>query len=69
MRGQSYCLNNLQWHGWSEDLFVSVCMVLLGVDRVYDFNLTSDGFCFTAPCSDQSKVVLHPFKSEQSWWS
>jgi len=62
LAGQDSCRRTLPWQGWGEDFFMSHCMDMLRVGRVYDFGLLSDKRCFYSPCSDTSKVVYHDYK-------
>uniref|UniRef100_A0A7S0B3C1 Apple domain-containing protein n=1 Tax=Pyrodinium bahamense TaxID=73915 RepID=A0A7S0B3C1_9DINO len=62
LKGQWKCRKSLPWHGWGEDFFMSHCMDMLGVGRLYDFELLSDKRCFYRPCSDTSRVVYHDYK-------
>jgi len=71
LAGQWHCRNTLNWHSWGEDFFMSHCMDMLGVGRLYDFQLLSDKRCFYSPCSDTSKVVYHDYKDANphgSWF-
>lgn len=61
------CQKELHWHGWGEDYFMSHCMDLLQVGRLYDFDLIGDKRCHYAPCSDTSKVVYHDYKNLTDW--
>lgn len=62
LAGQWSCRKQLPWHGWGEDYFISHCMDMLGVGRIYDWTLLSDKRCYFAPCGDTSKVVFHDYK-------
>lgn len=62
LAGKWNCRNKLPWHGWGEDFFMSHCMDMLGVGRIYDFDLLSDKRCVYRPCSDTSRVVYHDYK-------
>jgi len=62
------CRNELQWHGWGEDYFMSHCFDHIQVGRVYDFQLIGDKRCHYAPCSDTSKVVYHDYKTLPLWF-
>jgi len=63
------CRNDLPWHGWGEDFFMSHCMDRLGLQRVYNFKLIGDKRCHFAPCSDTSKVVYHDYKGIKPWFT
>lgn len=60
--GQQKCRETLPWHGWGEDYFMSHCMDMLGVGRIYDFSLLSDKRCIYHPCGDSSRVAFHDYK-------
>jgi len=62
------CEEELDWHGWGEDYFMSHCMDHIGVARVEDFDSFSDNRCNSAPCDDATKVSFHDFKDEGSWF-
>jgi hypothetical protein len=62
------CLNELDWHGWGEDFFMSHCMDMLGVGRVEDYYMLADNRCNGAPCTDTSKVSYHDFKDMGGWF-
>ncbi|CAK0894880.1 unnamed protein product [Prorocentrum cordatum] len=62
------CLEELDWHGWGEDYFMSHCMDHIGVARVEDFDSFSDNRCNSAPCNDATKLSFHDFKDEGSWF-
>lgn len=63
------CEDELDWHGWGEDYYMSHCMDLIGVARVEDFDSFSDKRCNSASCDDATKVSFHDFKDEGSWFS
>lgn len=63
------CRNELPWHGWGEDFFMSHCMDRLGVGQLDDFSLIGDKRCHYAPCSDASKVVYHDYKGKEPWFN
>lgn len=62
------CRNELPWHGWGEDFFMSHCMDRLGVGRLNDFSLIGDKRCHYAPCSDTTKTVYHDYKGKEPWF-
>merc|ERR1712037_471769 len=62
------CMNDLKWHGWGEDYFMSHCMDYIGVGRVEDFWMLADNRCNGAPCGDTSKVSFHDFKDAGAWF-
>jgi hypothetical protein len=70
---KSMCIDGLPWHGWGEDLYMSVCMKdVLGVTGVNDFALVGDHRCVNAPCTDTWRAAFHPFKDVGSYvacWS
>jgi len=71
LTNQQKCRKNLPWHGWGEDFFMSHCMDLLGVGRIYDFDLLADKRCVYRPCTDTSRVVYHDYKDaspDGSWF-
>ncbi|CAK0847882.1 unnamed protein product [Prorocentrum cordatum] len=65
---QQRCRTELEWDGWGEDLFVSQCMVKLGVDHIDMFDMLGDQRCVAAPCTDTTKVAFHDFKDSGSWF-
>jgi len=58
----------MDWKKWGEDLYMQVCLHILGSDAVKDYDLVGDKRCHAAPCSDTTKVSYHPFKDEASYW-
>jgi len=67
LKGQWRCRNNLKWHGWGEDFFMSHCLDYLHVEHINDFSLIGDKRCHYAPCTDPSKVVYHDYKKLSDW--
>jgi hypothetical protein len=65
--GNGLCKTRLQWHGWGEDLFMSQCMKMLGVEGVADLTLVGDERCMRASCYDQWRAAFHPYKDVGSW--
>jgi len=65
--GAARCHNELQWGGWGEDFFMGKCLDLLGVAKVNDFQLISDGVCKQVNCFDATAAAFHPFKSVGAW--
>jgi hypothetical protein len=65
---QHRCRTELEWDGWGEDLFISQCMVMLGVDHIDLFDMLGDKRCVAAPCTDTTKVAFHDFKDSASWF-
>mmetsp|Transcript_44189 Transcript_44189/g.127646 ORF Transcript_44189/g.127646 Transcript_44189/m.127646 type:complete len:408 (+) Transcript_44189:72-1295(+) len=63
------CMKNLPWKRWGEDLFMEQCMKMLKVGIVNGVSFLGDARCHYAPCSDQTKVTFHHFKSVGSWLS
>lgn len=71
LTNQYTCRANLGWHTWGEDYFVSHCMDLLKVGRIYDFELLSDKHCMFRPCWDKTRVAYHGYKDadpQGSWF-
>lgn len=62
LSGSKRCRTSLPWHGWGEDFFMSHCMDMLGIGRLYDFELLSDKRCVYRPCWDKSRVAFHDYK-------
>mmetsp|Transcript_15235 Transcript_15235/g.31983 ORF Transcript_15235/g.31983 Transcript_15235/m.31983 type:complete len:557 (-) Transcript_15235:70-1740(-) len=62
MKGSDRCKKELEWQGWGEDLFMQNCMDLLGVGHAYEFGMLADRHCWTAPCSDTSRVAFGGFR-------
>jgi len=65
---QDRCRSQLEWDGWGEDLFISQCMIMLGVDNIDLFDIVGDKRCVAAPCTDTTKVAFHDFKDSGSWF-
>lgn len=55
------CQANLPEWGWAEDNFMSHCMDMLGVGRVYADNMLSDKRCAYSPCSDGMKAAYYNY--------
>merc|ERR1719464_1129619 len=65
--GAERCKNELQWGGWGEDYFMGKCLDMLGVAKVNDFQIISDGVCKQVNCFDATAAAFHPFKSVGAW--
>merc|ERR1712228_519244 len=50
--GVGSCTGNMPWKKFGEDLFMGKCMEFLGVERINDFKIYSDGVCRGVDCSD-----------------
>jgi len=61
------CKTELQWGSWGEDFFMGKCLDLIGVTKVSDFQIISDGVCKGVNCFDGNAAVFHPFKSTGAW--
>lgn len=65
--GAERCKNELQWDGWGEDYFMGKCLDMLGVTKVNDFQIISDGVCKQVNCFDGNAAAFHPFKQVGAW--
>lgn len=59
---------SLDWNKWGEDLYMQVCLKVLGSAGIPDFDLVGDDRCSPAACSDTDKVAYHPYKDVQRYW-
>lgn len=59
----------MDWSEWGEDLYMQVCMKVLGSIAAEDYDLVGDDRCKAASCSDVSKVAYHPYKDTTSFWT
>lgn len=59
----------MDWSEWGEDLYMQVCMKVLGAIAAEDYDLVGDDRCKGAPCSDVSKVAYHPYKDLATFWT
>lgn len=65
--GVGSCTGNMPWKEWGEDLFLGKCLEFLGVGRINDFNIYSDGVCRGVDCTDPDAAAFHPKKDPDSW--
>lgn len=65
--GVGSCTGNMPWKEWGEDLFMGKCLEFLGVGRINDFNIYSDGVCRGVDCADPDAAAFHPKKDPDSW--
>jgi len=61
------CTGGLPWQEWGEDLFMGKCLEKLGVARINDFHIYSDGVCTGVDCADPDAAAFHPKKDIVSW--
>jgi len=61
------CRNGLPWKIWGEDLFMGKCLEKIGVARLNDFTIYSDGVCRGVDCTDPDAAAFHPKKDIGSW--
>jgi len=87
-----FCAKDIDWASpkatpWGpigEDLFAQMCMDDHGVDKIQNFELTTDGACpsikkkwghakdkkpFSPDCANIRTPVMHPFKTVDQWFS
>jgi len=62
------CIGGLAWQEWGEDLFLNHCFDKLGVARINDFGIYSDGVCRGVDCSNPDAAAFHPKKDVGSWF-
>lgn len=67
-REKSLTCKQMDWQKWGEDLYMQVCMQVLGATPIEDFKLVGDSRCKGAPCSDGALVAYHPYKDVWSYW-
>jgi len=61
------CAASLPWNIWGEDLFMGKCLEKIGVSRLNDFTIYSDGVCRGVDCTDPDAAAFHPKKDIGSW--
>jgi len=61
------CKNGLPWQQWGEDLYMGKCMEKLGVERLNDWQIYSDGVCRGVDGGDPDAAAFHPMKDVDSW--
>lgn len=61
------CKTGLDWAEWGEDLFMGKCLEMIGVERLDDWQIYSDGVCRGVDCGDPVAAAFHPMKDEDSW--
>jgi len=66
--GKESCEKELDWHGWGEDMYMQKCLEKLGVGQIEGYGMVGDNRCHAAPCSDQTKVAFHDFKTIPSYF-
>mmetsp|Transcript_65126 Transcript_65126/g.167660 ORF Transcript_65126/g.167660 Transcript_65126/m.167660 type:complete len:764 (+) Transcript_65126:30-2321(+) len=66
-QGSWKCGQQLPWHAWGEDFYMTHCMDFLGVGRIGDFGVLGDNMCTGANCGNAWTAAFHPFKSESGW--
>jgi len=65
--GSWKCGQQLPWHAWGEDYFMTHCMDMLGVGRILDTETLGDNMCTGANCANGWTASFHPFKDVESW--
>jgi len=66
--GADKCKTDLQWQAWGEDLYMGICLNMLGAGSEFDGNIIGDNVCKGANCADGVTASYHPFKSAESWF-
>jgi len=66
--GSWKCGQQLPWHAWGEDYYMTHCLDFLGVGRIADFGTLGDNVCTGANCKDDYTGSFHPFKDQDSWF-
>jgi len=57
----------MDWHGWGEDYYMQMCMLLLGARGQPDYLLVGDQRCIPAGCEDWTRVAFHDYKDPTAW--
>merc|ERR1719253_1114229 len=65
--GEPQC-KALPWQGWGEDFYMQKCMELMGVMHLQDFTMVADKRCHFAPCTDETKVAFHDWKTVPAYF-
>mmetsp|Transcript_1130 Transcript_1130/g.3466 ORF Transcript_1130/g.3466 Transcript_1130/m.3466 type:complete len:607 (+) Transcript_1130:75-1895(+) len=65
--GEPVC-KQMPWQGWGEDFYMQKCMELMGVTHLQDFEMVGDKRCHYAPCTDQTKVAFHDWKTVPAYF-
>lgn len=66
------CLEQLRWHKWGEDMYMRMCMNLIGIQKVVDYELVGDERCPGNPpsqCGDADRPAYHPHKEIRDWFT
>eukprot|EP00444_Apocalathium_aciculiferum_P022180 CAMPEP_0183443128 /NCGR_PEP_ID=MMETSP0370-20130417/90737_1 /TAXON_ID=268820 /ORGANISM="Peridinium aciculiferum, Strain PAER-2" /LENGTH=676 /DNA_ID=CAMNT_0025633007 /DNA_START=66 /DNA_END=2096 /DNA_ORIENTATION=- len=63
----SDCAHSLPWNIWGEDLYMGKCLEKVGVQRINDFTIYSDGVCRGVDCTDPDAAAFHPKKDIVQW--
>jgi len=58
---------NMPWQSWGEDVWISRCLMSLGVSSAFDGAFVGDNLCTGAWCGNGYSSGYHPFKDANSW--
>jgi len=69
---EKYFLNeaqcrNMPWQSWGEDVWISRCLMSLGVLSAFDGAFVADNLCTGAWCGNGYSSGYHPFKDPTAW--
>lgn len=51
----------LPWSGWWEERYLQTCLHRLNIGEIFDGHLVADGRCWSAPCTDASKMAFYAY--------
>jgi len=58
---------NMPWQAWGEDVWISRCLLSLGVYSAFDAGFVADNLCTGANCGNGFSSAFHPFKNVGTW--
>merc|ERR1712032_1308381 len=57
----------MPWQPWGEDVWISRCLMSLGVVSAFDAGFVADNLCYGANCGNGYSSAYHPFKDSNAW--
>jgi len=63
--GKERCSTAFGWHkDWAEEMYLQQCMTKLGATALFDGSMVGDDRCWSAPCTDETKVAIHSYMNQ-----